>query len=120
MLKSAELVEGFISFVMADLLVSLLGADFASAGGQYFLWPYKHSHLCCICCSSVISEHLRHCFQYRSKHRRRHTFCPILWRRTLQGNGVHPSKSYTNLHSSYISLLRCIHSWRSCSNTLFC
>ena len=25
--------------------------------------------------------------------------CPFLWRRTLQGNGVHPSKSYTNLHS---------------------
>ena len=60
--KSAERVEGFISFVMADLLVFLLGADFVSAGGQYFLWPFKHSHLCCICCSSVISEHLRHCF----------------------------------------------------------
>ena len=97
-----------------------LGADFVSAGGQYFLWPFKHSHLCCICCSSVISEHLRHCFHYRNKHRRRHTFCPILWRRTLQGNGVHPSKSYTNLHSLYISLLRCIHSWRSYSNALFC
>ena len=98
----------------------LLGADFVSAGGQYFLWPFKHSHLCCICCSSVINEHLRHCFHYRNKHRRRHTVCPILWRITLQGNGVHPSKSYANLHSLYISLRRCIHSWRSYSNALFC